>query len=94
MRPPLTPAAPPRSTPALWSACLRGFEPAESLDWRDREELVLLLADHGWSDVQIATHCRMTTYTTHRIRTRGTTHRTDERIDAQVARLLPARGVA
>lgn len=54
----------------LYLACLRGREPAEVLLPRDRERLVRRLHMAGWSDVEIATHCRMSTYTTVRIRAR------------------------
>lgn len=59
-----------RSGQWLWRACCAGREPAESLDWRDREDLVAALVERGWSDVEIATLTRMTTYTTARIRAR------------------------
>lgn len=59
-----------RSGALLWAACCAGREPAESLDPRDREDLVAELAARGWSDVQIAVLTRMSTYTTGRIRQR------------------------
>lgn len=57
----------PRSGPLLWRLCCDGREPAESLDWRDREDLVADLIVEGWSTVEIATLTRMTCYTTDRI---------------------------
>jgi hypothetical protein len=59
-----------RSGALLWAACCAGREPAESLDPRDREDLVAELVARGWSDVQIAVLTRMSTYTTARIRQR------------------------
>ena len=52
------------------SLCWRGELPAECLNPRDREHLVYELWLAGWTDVEIATHARMTTYTTARIRDR------------------------
>jgi hypothetical protein len=69
-RPLATRATPPRSGALLWAACCAGREPAESLDPRDREDLVADLVDAGWTVVQIAEHTRMTTYTTGRIAAR------------------------
>ena len=54
----------------LYERALAGDEPAEALDIDLRELLVSTLHERGWSDVQIAAHCRMTTYTTGRIRDR------------------------
>lgn len=59
-----------RSGQLLWRACCAGREPAESLDPRDREDLVAALVERGWTDVQIAVLTRMSTYTTARIRGR------------------------
>lgn len=59
-----------RSGQVLWRACCAGREPAESLDPRDREDLVAGLVERGWSDVDIAVLTRMSTYTTARIRHR------------------------
>lgn len=59
-----------RSGQLLWRACCAGQEPAESLDVRDREDLVAGLVERGWSDVDIAVLTRMSTYTTARIRHR------------------------
>ena len=60
----------PRSGVLLWKACCEGREPAEALDPRDREDLVAALVEQRWTDVEIATHTRMSTYTTARIRQR------------------------
>lgn len=54
----------------LWQACVRGEEPAESLEPWQRENLVAELVGRGWSDLQIALHTRMSLYTTVRIRRR------------------------
>ena len=59
-----------RSGRLLWEACCAGREPAEALDPRDREDLVAGLVEHGWTDVEIAVHTHMSTYTTARIRDR------------------------
>src|SRR3954462_11314705 len=56
-----------RSGQLLWRACCAGQEPAESLDVRDREDLVAGLVERGWSDVDIVVLTRMSTYTTARI---------------------------
>lgn len=56
-----------RSGALVWSLCCAGREPAESLDPRDREDLVAELVGRGWSVLEIATLTRMTTYTTNRI---------------------------
>lgn len=45
----------------LMAACRRGELPAEALDTADREHLVYDFWAGGWSDVEIATHTRMTT---------------------------------
>lgn len=58
---------PRRSPTELWDACSRGELPAELLPQRDREDLVWQLHELGWTDAEIATHCRMTTYTAGRI---------------------------
>lgn len=60
----------PRSGQLLWQACCQGREPAEALDQRDREDLVASLVEQGWTDTEIATLTRMSTYTTSRIRAR------------------------
>lgn len=67
---PLLPHAVRRRNRELWQACLRGQEPAESLSQRDREHLVAVLVSHSLSDLDIASHTRMTEYTTRRIRER------------------------
>lgn len=57
----------------LRAACWRGDEPAEALAPVDPgavEHLVYDLWVQGWTDVEIATHTRMTSYTTARIRAR------------------------
>ena len=66
--PPTAPTA--RSPQRRWRACCRGELPAEALTTRDREDLVAELHARRWTDVQIATHCRMTSYTVSRIRDR------------------------
>lgn len=66
----IVPVAAPRSGRELWLRACHGLEPAEALDPRDREDLVAELVVRGWSDVQIAEHTRMSTYTTGRIRDR------------------------
>ncbi|WP_409186450.1 hypothetical protein F9C11_20365 [Amycolatopsis sp. VS8301801F10] len=52
------------------SACWRGDLPAEQLSPVDRETLIYDLWFAGWTDVEIATHTSLTTYTTARIRDR------------------------
>lgn len=59
-----------RSGQLLWAACCAGREPAESLDPRDREDLVAGLVERGWTDLEVATLTRMSLYTTARIRHR------------------------
>jgi hypothetical protein len=54
----------------LWRACLNGREPAESLSTAARARLVTVLAGKGWTDAEIASWTRQTTYTTARIRKR------------------------
>lgn len=61
-----------RSGALLWAACVAGREPAESLDPRDREDLVAELTERGWTVAEIAVLTRMTTYTTARIQARVT----------------------
>lgn len=67
---PLLPDPGERARRALLSACWAGGEPAEVLDTTDREDLVHELWRLNWTDVAIAQHTRMTTYTTARIRER------------------------
>ena len=54
----------------LYAACRAGNVPAEVLPPADRERLVGELWAAGWTDVEIATHTHMSTYTTARIRAR------------------------
>lgn len=56
--------------PARYWAALGGDEPAEALTTADRARLVGLLHAWGWTDVQVAAHTRMTTFTSAEIRTR------------------------
>ncbi len=51
-----------------WVQCCAGELPAEALSTRDREYLLTELHELGWTDVDIAAHTRMSTYTTARIR--------------------------
>jgi hypothetical protein len=60
----------PLSRSRLTQACRRGELPAELLDPADRAHLIYDLWAAGWTDVEIATHTRLTTYTTGRIRER------------------------
>lgn len=63
--------APQKRTPyAKWHRCCLGEFPAEALTPRDREDLISQLHGLGWSDVDIASHTRQSTYTTARIRER------------------------
>jgi hypothetical protein len=61
---------PPVTNQTLYRKCLDGHEPAESLPTLERQRLLLVLHNRGWSDTEIAVHCRMTLYTTARIRSR------------------------
>jgi hypothetical protein len=54
----------------LLAACRAGLEPAEALPAYARDWLVHDLVCEGWTDVEIATWTRMSTYTTARIRER------------------------
>lgn len=54
--------------PLRYQAARRGIEPAEALTPGDRHRLVAELHRGGWDDRAIASHTRMTTYTTARIR--------------------------
>lgn len=54
----------------LLAACRAGLEPAEALPTYARDWLVHDLVSEGWTDVEIATWTRMSTYTTARIRER------------------------
>lgn len=51
-----------------WRLALDGDLPADALSTLDRHALVLVLHNRGWTDVEIASHTRMSTYTTARIR--------------------------
>lgn len=53
-----------------WRLALLGDWPAEALSTVDRAQLVRILHGRGWTDVEIAAHTLMTTYTTGRIRAR------------------------
>ena len=59
-----------RNVEVLLQQCRLGKEPAESLPSYARDWLVRDLVTKGWTDVEIAAHTRMTTYTTGRIRER------------------------
>jgi hypothetical protein len=61
---------PPTTSRQRLDKCLAGLEPADALSRRDRERVVRRLWSEGWTDVEIAVHTRMTTYTTGRIRGR------------------------
>lgn len=54
--------------PVQYQAARIGLEPAEALVAADRHRLVAELHRLGWGDTAIASHTRMTTYTTARIR--------------------------
>lgn len=58
---------PPRSGWRLWRRCWEGREPAESLAFQDREDMLYHLHRAGWSAMDIARHTRLTLYTTGRI---------------------------
>lgn len=73
------PPTPPRpnvhriATDRIRRQCWRGELPAEVLaliDPREVDQLVFDLWSDGWTDVEIATHTRLSTYTTGRIRAR------------------------
>ncbi|MFD5245046.1 hypothetical protein ACFWIW_10905 [Amycolatopsis sp. NPDC058340] len=69
--PPLTrPDTAPISHANVQLACWKGELPAEILATHERDHLVYELWLDGWTDVEIATHTHMTTYTTGRIRAR------------------------
>lgn len=61
---------PPITNQHAYTACLSGQLPAEALPTTDREQLIRVLHRRGWTDVEIAVHTSMTTYTTARIRSR------------------------
>lgn len=75
----------PMTRELLYDACYRGAIPAEALDRVDREHLLYDLWLKGWSDVEIATHTRISTYTVVRIR---------ERLGLAAARPEPRKAVA
>lgn len=54
----------------LYDRCRAGFEPAELLTTGARGQLVYELWARGWTDVEVAVHTRMSTYTAAAIRTR------------------------
>ena len=60
----------PRTVWIAWRLALNGDWPADALSTTDRAKLVGILHGRGWTDVEIAVHTRMTTYTTGRIRAR------------------------
>lgn len=59
-----------RGVEALVRRCREGLEPAEALPRFARDQLIHDLWCSGWTDVEIATWTRMSTYTTARIRER------------------------
>lgn len=70
----------------LLAECRAGRCPAEVLDTGEREQLVRDLVLAGWTDLRIATHTRMTTYTTVRIRERlGLTSNTETTLGKDAA---------
>lgn len=54
--------------PLRYRAVLDGTEPAEALTTADRHRLVTALHAASWTDLDIASHTRMTLYTAARIR--------------------------
>jgi hypothetical protein len=64
------PCTAPISRARLYRECLTGQLPADYLPTAEREHLIYELWSCGWTDVEIATHARLTTYTTGRIRGR------------------------
>lgn len=59
-----------RSRYERWRKCCHGEVPAEALSARDREDLIAELHALRWSDVEIAEHTKLSTYTAARIRDR------------------------
>lgn len=55
--------------PGRFTAALAGREPAEALCSADRLRLVGQLHRAGYTDVEVASRCRMSTYTAARLRT-------------------------
>lgn len=66
----VVPVARPLTDWIAWRQALNGDWPAEALSTVERAQLVRILHGRGWSDVEIAAHTLMTTYTTGRIRAR------------------------
>jgi hypothetical protein len=68
------PGQPPPTAPIAYSrllaACWNGDLPAELLQPGDRDQLIYDLWEAGWTDAEVATHTRLTTYTAARIRGR------------------------
>jgi hypothetical protein len=60
----------PVSDDYLYRRCRDGLEPAEALTRVARAVLVHELWALGWTDVEVAVHTRLTTYTAAAIRTR------------------------
>lgn len=54
----------------ILTACWNGTLPAEILTPGDRDQLIYELWEAGWTDAEVATHTRSTTYTAARIRDR------------------------
>lgn len=75
--------AEPRSPIHTWNACCAGREPAEALDWRDREDLFVGFWEARWSLEAIAEHTRSTSYTVARVLDRALPHRS--RVRREVA---------
>ncbi|RZT87530.1 hypothetical protein EV383_4455 [Pseudonocardia sediminis] len=90
--PPLHEASP-RSGAAMWEACCAGREPAESLHWRDREDLFVRLTQAGWSVEAVAEHTRTTVYTVDRILDRPRMA-LEDRVRASFRAGLPVEQVA
>lgn len=55
------------ASPRLFALCRKGQAPAEALCTEDRERLLRLLWKRGWSVTEIASHTKLTPYTTARI---------------------------
>lgn len=54
----------------ILTACWNGVLPAELLERGDRDQLIYELWIARWTDAEVATHTRLTTYTAARIRER------------------------
>jgi hypothetical protein len=63
-------AALPLTSPRRLRRALAGQDPAEILPPAERDLLVRILCDRGWTDIHIAAHTLWTTYTVGRIRER------------------------